>query len=182
MNNQTNQNIEQETNQTTPAQAETPKTDPYSPENFTLKLSWIQNNLNAPKNRKNTFGGYTYRSAEDILDAVKPLLYKSKLALTVSDNIVAIGNAVYIKATARLTDGINVIENTAFAREEYNKKGMDAAQMTGSASSYARKYALNGLFAIDDNKDADTDEYRTQAVKRELHEAHQEAQSKRFSI
>lgn len=138
--------------------AEKPK-DPYSPENFVVKLSWIQAHLNAPKSRYNSFGKYSYRSAEDILDAVKPLLYKSKLALTVSDDILPVGDKIYIKATARLTDGINVIENVAYAREEFDKKGMDAAQMTGSASSYARKYALNGLFCIDDSKDPDTNEY-----------------------
>lgn len=151
-------------NITTTAVAEEITKEPvnvYSPENFNAKLSWIQSKLNAPKSRYNSFGKYSYRSAEDILDAVKPLLYKGKLVLTVSDDIIAVGDKIYIKATARLTDGVNVIENTAFAREEFEKKGMDAAQMTGSASSYARKYALNGLFCIDDSKDPDTNEYHT---------------------
>lgn len=137
---------------------------PYSPQNFCLKVSWIQAHLNAPKDKYNSFGKYSYRTAEGILKALKPLLYKAKLTLVISDDIVAIGNATYIKATARLTDGINTIENTAFAREAYDKKGMDASQMTGTSSSYARKYALNGLFAIDDAKDADTDEFHTQTM------------------
>lgn len=130
-----------------------------SPVNFIIKLSWIQSTLKAPKNQQNSFGGYNYRSAEDILEAVKPLLYKAKLALTISDDLVEVGGHVYVKATARITDGKNVADNVAFARESFDKKGMDAAQMTGSASSYARKYALNGLFCIDDTKDPDTDAY-----------------------
>lgn len=137
--------------------------DKYSPVNFNKKLSWIQANLKAPKNQRNSFGNYNYRSAEDILEAVKPLLGKAELTLRISDEIVAVGNNTYIKATATLTDGINVVTNSAFARESYDKKGMDASQMTGATSSYARKYALNGLFCIDDNKDADTDAWaRTQ--------------------
>lgn len=123
-----------------------------------MKLIQIQNQLKAPKNQKNSFGGYNYRSCEDILEALKPLLLEHKCALTVSDDIVAVGDRVYVKATARLEsceDGKSW-ETTAFAREAFSKKGMDEAQITGSASSYARKYALNGLFAIDDTKDADT--------------------------
>lgn len=135
----------------------------YSPTNFNTKLSWIQATLKAPKDKHNSFGNYDYRSAEGILNALKPLLYKSKLTLTLSDDIVSVGNSVYIKATATLTDGINKVSNTAFARECFDKKGMDPSQMTGTASSYARKYALNGMFAIDDTKDADTDEYAAYA-------------------
>lgn len=124
------------------------------------KLWTIQQTLNAPKNQRNNFGGYNYRSAEDILEAVKPLL--QSITLTVSDEIVLIGNRYYVKATATLSDGEDAISVTAYAREEENKKGMDASQLTGATSSYARKYALNGLFCIDDAKDPDTDAYAKQ--------------------
>nr|WP_272929978.1 ERF family protein [Escherichia coli] len=120
----------------------------------------IQQTLNAPKNQRNNFGGYNYRSAEDILEAVKPLL--QNITLTVSDEIVLIGNRYYVKATATLSDGEDEISVTAYAREEESKKGMDASQLTGATSSYARKYALNGLFCIDDAKDPDTDAYAKQ--------------------
>lgn len=116
--------------------------------------------LKAPKNRKNNFGNYNYRSCEDILEAVKPLLAKHNCTLLLSDDVVAIGGANYIKATATLFNSSGkMAQATACAREETNKKGMDSPQMTGTASSYARKYALNGLFCIDDTKDADTNEY-----------------------
>lgn len=124
------------------------------------KLWTIQQTLNAPKNQRNNFGGYNYRSAEDILEAVKPLL--QNITLTVSDEIVLIGNRYYVKATATLSDGEDEIPVTAYAREEESKKGMDASQLTGATSSYARKYALNGLFCIDDAKDPDTDAYAKQ--------------------
>lgn len=126
------------------------------------KLIAIQHELKAPKDKFNKFGGYTYRSAEGIMEAVKPLLAKHGVSLTVSDEINLIGNRFYIKATATLRSGDETTSTTAFAREEETKKGMDGAQVTGSASSYARKYALNGLFCIDDNKDADTEEYHNQ--------------------
>ena len=119
------------------------------------KISSIQNNLKAPKNQFNKFGGYKYRSCEDILEAVKPLLNQQGLILTISDDITELSGRFYIKSTATITDGENSISNSAFARESDTKKGMDESQITGSASSYARKYALNGLFAIDDTKDAD---------------------------
>ena len=134
------------------------------------KLIAVQQGLNAPKDKRNTFGGYNYRSCESILEAVKPLLKEQQLALTISDDIVALGNRVYVKATAKVIDikGDVIAECTAFAREEEDKKGMDAAQLTGATSSYARKYALNGLFAIDDSKDADTDEFqKEQKAKKE---------------
>ena len=116
----------------------------------------IQQELKAPKNLENKFGGYRYRSAEGILEAVKPLLGKYKCALTISDDVVAVGNRIYIKATATLTNKEGkTISTTAFARESESKKGMDDSQLSGSCSSYSRKYALNGLFAIDDTKDAD---------------------------
>ena len=124
------------------------------------KLWTIQQTLNAPKNQRNNFGGYNYRSAEDILEAVKPLL--QNITLAVSDEIVLIGNRYYVKATATLSDGEDEISVTAYAREEESKKGMDASQLTGATSSYARKYALNGLFCIDDAKDPDTDAYAKQ--------------------
>ena len=117
------------------------------------KLAKIQATLKAPKGQTNSFGNYKYRSCEDILTAVKPLL--DGCVLTISDEIVAIADRIYVKATARIFDETQWVETTAFAREASDKKGMDSAQITGSASSYARKYALNGLFCIDDTKDAD---------------------------
>jgi hypothetical protein len=121
------------------------------------KLSGIQGSLKAPKGQTNKFGGYNYRSAEDILNAVKPLLAEWGCSLVVSDNIQEIAGRVYVQAIATLldNDSENMLVSHAFAREAESKKGMDEAQITGSASSYARKYALNGLFAIDDTKDPD---------------------------
>ncbi len=148
------------------------------------ELIKIQNELKVPKNQKNNFGNYKYRSAEDILEAVKPLLYKYQVTLILTDEMVVLGQhqpityiepvwdskaktmkdetritgdqRYYVKATAKLTNAKDEsIEVSAFAREEETKKGMDSSQITGSASSYARKYALNGLFAIDDTKDSD---------------------------
>ena len=121
------------------------------------ELIKIQSELKAPKSQHNSYGNYDYRSCEDILGAVKPLLNKFGCTLTISDDVVMVGERIYIKAVATITNSKGVSEvTTAFAREEESKKGMDASQITGSASSYARKYALNGLFAIDDTKDADT--------------------------
>ena len=120
----------------------------------------IQAGLKAPKDKRNTFGGYNYRSCESILEAVKPLLKAEACTLTINDDIVQVGERYYIKATATLRNSSGEsVSATALAREEETKKGMDAAQVTGAASSYARKYALNGLFAIDDTKDPDTDEH-----------------------
>ena len=130
------------------------------------KLIKIQSELKAPKNQNNTFGKYKYRSCEDILEAVKPLLSREGLLLTLTDTIEQVGNRFYVKATVKLTDGTETVENTAYAREEETKKGMDGPQVTGTSSSYARKYALNGLFCIDDTKDADTDEYKTETSER----------------
>ena len=116
----------------------------------------IQNRLNAPKNQYNAFGKYAYRSCEDILAAVKPLLAENNCILLLKDEIVQIGDRYYVKATAKFCNSQQCIaEATAFAREDETKKGMDGAQITGAASSYARKYALNGLFCIDDTKDPD---------------------------
>ena len=153
------------------------------------KLSKVQEELKAPKGQYNSFGKYKYRSCEDILEAVKPILIKNKLSMQISDELVVIGESTpttynevyydkdlkrenertvisgnqryYIKATVTLLDieDNSTMSNTAYAREEEYKKGMDGSQITGTASSYARKYALNGLFLIDDTKDADTDEY-----------------------
>ena len=129
--------------------------------NIYEKLSAIQCELKAPKNQFNKFGGYNYRSCEDILEAVKPLCAKYKTTLVLEDEIVAIGTRYYVKATARLYDndpqdqGHIAVKSEAYAREEESKKGMDGSQVTGASSSYARKYALNGLFSIDDAKDSD---------------------------
>lgn len=119
------------------------------------KLVNIQSELKAPKGQFNSFGKYSYRNAEDILEAVKPLLKKDNVALTLTDELVNIGDRYYIKATVRLFDDKEHIEVSAYAREEESKKGMDGSQVTGASSSYARKYALNGLFCIDDTKDSD---------------------------
>lgn len=124
------------------------------------KLAKIQKELKAPKDLRNSFGGYNYRSAESILEAVKPLL--DGAILTLEDEIVLIGDRFYIKATAIFQDGDYTKKTTAFAREPLVKKGQDESQITGTASSYARKYALNGLFCIDDTKDADTDEHHNE--------------------
>jgi hypothetical protein len=121
------------------------------------KLNKIQVELKAPKNQKNTFGGYFYRSCSDILEGVKPLLKKYNVSILLSDDLLPVGEDIYVIATASLLDcesGLTV-DTTAMAREAMNLKGQSPSQMTGTASSYARKYALNGLFAIDDTKDAD---------------------------
>lgn len=131
------------------------------------KLIHIQSRLKAPKGNYNSFGKYKYRSCEDILEAVKPLLEEEGLTLILSDEIEQIGDRYYVRATASLYDEALVTTVSAYAREEDNKKGMDASQITGTASSYARKYALNGLFLIDDTKDADTDEYASQTAHEE---------------
>ena len=122
------------------------------------KLAKIQSTLKAPKGQYNSFGKYKYRNCEDILEAVKPLLAEVKAVVIIGDELELIGNRFYVKATARFIDCESdaQITNTAYAREEDTKKGMDGSQVTGSSSSYARKYALNGLFCIDDTKDSDT--------------------------
>lgn len=129
---------------------------------FYQKIVEIQTTLNAPKSQYNKFGKYPYRNCEDILEALKPLLKKHGLAQFISDEIVEVAGRIYVKATVRVTDGANTEKNTAYAREEENKKGMDAAQLTGATSSYARKYALNGMWDIDDNKDPDSNENHQQ--------------------
>lgn len=122
----------------------------------------IQSKLKAPKNQYNSFGKYKYRSAEDILEAVKPLLAEHNVVLNMSDRIELIGTRYYLVCTAKVIKGEEEIISEGRAREDESKKGMDGAQVTGTSSSYARKYALNGLFCIDDTKDADTDEYAKQ--------------------
>lgn len=119
------------------------------------KLIKVQSGLKAPKGQFNSFGKYHYRSCEDILEAVKPLLVSEGILLTITDEIVMIGDRIYVKAEVSVTDGKDTISKSAYAREENEKKGMDGSQITGAASSYARKYALNGLFCIDDNKESD---------------------------
>lgn len=131
------------------------------------ELIAIQSELKAPKGQYNSFGKYKYRSCEDILEAVKPILKAHECVLNLCDDIVAVGDRYYVKATARITNAAGEVETaTAFAREDLSKKGMDGSQITGTASSYARKYALNGLFCIDDTKDADTDERHTENANR----------------
>lgn len=126
------------------------------------KLIDIQSSLNAPKSQYNSFGKYHYRSCEDIMAALKPLLSEAGVLQYITDDVVMIGSRFYVKATVTLTDGVDSISNSAFAREEETKKGADGSQITGAASSYARKYALNGMYNIDDSKDADTDEHKHQ--------------------
>lgn len=139
--------------------------DSFQSENIYTKLSHIQNELKAPKNQFNKFGNYKYRSCEDILEALKPLCAKYKATLIIYDEIVMIGDRYYVKAMAKLYDQetTDYIEAYAFARESQAKKGMDDSQVTGATSSYARKYALNGLFNIDDTKDFDTNEVHQQS-------------------
>lgn len=132
---------------------------------FYERVAKIQRELKAPKNQHNKFGGFNYRSCEDILEALKPIL--NGLVLTISDDIVPCGDRVYVKATVTVTDGTNSLSNTALAREAVTKKGMDDSQITGTASSYARKYALNGLWLIDDTKDADTMDNRNHQAQTE---------------
>lgn len=126
------------------------------------KLIKVQEELKVPKNQFNSFGKFKYRSCEDILEELKPLLVKNGLFLMISDNVELLGDRYYIKATCTITDGDISISNSAYAREIEKKDRMDETQTTGSSSSYARKYALNGLFLIDDTKDPDTDEYQKQ--------------------
>lgn len=129
------------------------------------KMVAIQSELKAPKNQVNSFGKYKYRSCEDIIEAVKPLLAKHQLYMSITDDIVEVGGKNYVKAEATVYDGEDQISTTAVARESIDKKGMDDAQQTGATSSYARKYALNGLFGIDDTKDADaTNDHGRQAA------------------
>lgn len=153
------------------------------------KLLAIQTKLKAPKGQYNKFGNFNYRSAEDILEAVKPLNAEQGVLLTITDEIKEVGGRVYVVATATVSDGTDELKVSAFAREPENKKGMDESQITGATSSYARKYALNGLYAIDDNKDADTDEHKQQQdnapkkqqAQKQQAQKQQQQQEKRFT-
>ena len=134
------------------------------------KVVLVQDELKAPKGQFNKFGNYKYRSCEDIVESVKPILKKYGIMLNISDELVLVGERYYVKASATLTDGTDCMTSVAFAREPKELKGMSESQITGTASSYARKYALNGLLAIDDTKDADTDEFAKQTGKEETKE------------
>ncbi len=144
---------------------------------FNEKIREVQTQIKAPKSLYNSFGKYKYRNAEGILEAVKPYLSEYNLCLTLSDEIVQVGERYYVKATATIYDGMSSVSMSvsAYAREAVAKKGMDDSQITGTASSYARKYALNGLFLLDDTKDADTDENR---IERENRQAEKKTISK----
>lgn len=145
-------------------------------------LTEIQNELKAPKNQYNRFGKYKYRSCEDILEALKPLLLKHKATLIINDEIQEMGTRIYVKAICTFVVGDEKIQTTAFAREEESKKGMDGSQVTGASSSYARKYALNGLFLIDDTKDADTDEFKEQSKNKQENKSKQELTKEQINI
>lgn len=143
------------------------------------KLILIQNRLKAPKSQYNSFSNFYYRSAEDILEALKPLLMEQELTLFINDEIVQIGERYYIKAVCTLTDGKENIETQAFAREAENKKGSDESQITGACSSYARKYALNGMFCIDDAKDPDSEDNRESNKKQTKREFGKKTETKK---
>ena len=146
------------------------------------ELIAIQSELKAPKSQFNKFGGYKYRKAEDILEAVKPLLAKQKCTLIITDDVVLIGNRIYVKATATIKNEKGECETTnGWAREEETKKGMDGSQITGASSSYARKYALNGLFAIDDNADSDTTNDGQQQTQQQAQTHAQQTASQQFN-
>lgn len=134
-------------------------------DDFHGALGRVIANLKAPKGQRNTFGNYNYRNAEDILEAVKPLLAAEGLRMKISDKLSSVENRYYVEATVTVSGYGDSDSTTAFAREAETKKGMDEAQITGAASSYARKYALNGMFCIDDTKDADSHDNRTTAPK-----------------
>lgn len=152
--------------------------------NIYEKLAKIQAELKAPKNQYNRFGGYNYRSCEDILEAVKPLAHKYNAVVVVSDELSVKGDRYYVVAHAMLvdTEGEGQITATAYAREPDTKKGMDSSQITGASSSYARKYALNGLFAIDDTKDKDTNEAAKEEAEREKESTKTEEQERQDAI
>jgi len=153
---------------------------------FYKKLSQLQQDIKAPKNKKNTFGNYNYRSCEDVMQSFKEINKQYNFVLNVSDEIINLGDRYYIKAIATLSDGENYITGTGYAREDENKKGMDLSQLTGACSSYARKYALNGLFCLDDTKDADTDEYskltNKNEEKKDVFDAPLPAQTQQFKF
>ena len=141
-----------------------------------MKLAEIQQEIKAPKGQFNSFGKYKYRSCEDLVEAIKPVINPKGYSLILTDEVVEVGGRVYFKATATITNGTDIYSATGWAREDDNKKGMDASQLSGATSSYARKYALNGLFAIDDTKDSDStnkhEEKKEEPKKTELNPAH----------
>ena len=146
------------------------------------KLIEVQSKLKAPKNQYNSFGKYSYRNCEDILEALKPILREVGATIIISDEVVSVNERYYVKATVKFidTETGDMVEASANAREEDNKKGMDSSQLTGSTSSYARKYALNGLFAIDDTKDSDFTNTHDKEDKKKTLEVISEAQAKRM--
>ena len=146
------------------------------------KLIEVQTKLKAPKNQYNSFGKYSYRNCEDILEALKPILKEVGATIIISDEVVSVNERYYVKATVKFidTETGDMVEASANAREEDNKKGMDSSQLTGSTSSYARKYALNGLFAIDDTKDSDFTNTHDKEDKKKTLEVISEAQAKRM--
>ena len=148
------------------------------------KLIEVQTKLKAPKNQYNSFGKYSYRNCEDILEALKPILHEVGATIIISDEVVSVNERYYVKATVKFidTETGDMVEASANAREEDNKKGMDSSQLTGSTSSYARKYALNGLFAIDDTKDSDFTNTHDKEDKKKTLEVISEAQAKRMYI
>lgn len=148
---------------------------------ITNSLWEIQQKLKVPKNQNNSFGGYKYRSCEDILEAAKKTL-PDGMTLTLTDEIVNVGNANYIKATATISNGKETVSATGWARESVSKKGMDDSQITGSTSSYARKYALNGLFCIDDTKDADSDAHTKERQKADKEEAEAKERKRKLAV
>lgn len=150
-------------------------------ENVYTVLGKVQQELKAPKDKWNDFGKYHYRNCESILEGVKPLLKKYNASLRLTDEIVAVADRIYVKAIAYFRVGDEEIKNVAFAREDATKKGMDGAQITGAASSYARKYALNGLLLIDDTKDPDTDEYKNESDERAKREQAEDKESKHIT-
>lgn len=149
---------------------------------FYKKIIRVQSTLNAPKNNFNSFGKYNYRSCEDIMGALKPLLAAEGLFQFISDSVEVVGGRHYIKATVTVTDGETSVSNSAFAREDEQKKGMDGSQVTGASSSYARKYALNGMWNIDDSKDADTNEFRDQQARQAKQDVKQQSKPHLDSI
>lgn len=137
-----------------------------------MKLAEIQQEIKAPKGQFNSFGKYKYRSCEDLVEAIKPVINPKGYSLILTDEVVEVGGRVYFKATATITNGTETYSATGWAREDENKKGMDASQLSGATSSYARKYALNGLFAIDDTKDSDSTNKHGENKKPELNPSH----------
>lgn len=152
------------------------------PKTLCQKMIAVQAVLKAPKNQRNTFGNYDYRSCEDILEAVKPHLVEHGILVTLSDELTQVGDRFYVKAIATAKCGDETLTATAYSREQESKKGMDGSQITGAASSYARKYALNGLFLIDDNKDSDGKESKTKGKEKAVKQPEKQSEATGGSI